>query len=248
MSRLPFRSLLGPREPAGQPVPRSPAHLPILALACTLEPGQATPVIGAVLTRVLAEPRPPGTVILDLGTATDLDACGGDALDGLLERLTGLGIRFRLASASAKVRAQLADTGLASHLGRSGIQPSLRAAVLAVYAALPGPGLVTPEIRAALVTPAEPVGPAPVPAGPAPVPAGPAAVPAIPAVPAGTAAVPAIPAGPAAVPAIPAGPAAAAQAGRAPAAVMRFTLTPALAGQPDHAITQPGTLAPPGPA
>ena len=257
MSRSRFRSLLGPREPAGRPGTPSPAHLPILALACTLEPEQATPVIGAVLTRVLAERRPLGTVILDLGTGTDLDDCGAEALQCLLDRLAGCGIRFRLASASAKVRAQLADAGLAGCLGRAGLQPSLRAAVLAVYAALPGPGLVTPEIRAALATPAEPVGPATLapatPAGPATLaePASPAlpatlAEPASPALPA-TPAVPAIPA----VPATPAVPVPAAVPARPlPAAGTPLRLTAALAGPAaaDQPMTQRGQLTPPEPA
>ncbi len=180
MSRSRFRPLSGPGETAGQPVPRSPAHLPVLALSCTLEPDQATPVIAALLTRILAERRPPGTVILDLGTASDLDAAAGDGLHGLLDRLAGRGIRFRLASASAKVRAQFTDAGLASRLGRGGVLPGLRAAVLAVYADLPGPGLVTPEVRGALVIPAEPVGPAGPAAAPAAAPAGPARVPVTP--------------------------------------------------------------------
>ena len=37
------------------------------------------------------------------------------------------------------------------------VHPTLRSAMLASYAALPGPGLVTAAIRAALVTPAEPL-------------------------------------------------------------------------------------------
>jgi hypothetical protein len=163
VSRLPFRSQSGQRRP-----------LPILALACTVEAGQAAGVIGAVLTRVLAERCPPGTVILDLGAAADLGDDGCGALHGLLDRLAGCGITVRLAGASAKLRAQLDDGGVASRLGRGGVQPSLRAALLAVYAELPGPGLVTPDIRAALATPAEPVVPAG-PAAPAPAPAIPAA-------------------------------------------------------------------------
>ena len=50
------------------------------------------------------------------------------------------------------------DSSLAVH-------PTLRSAVLASYAELPGPALVTAAIRAALVTPAEPLKPSAEPTG-----------------------------------------------------------------------------------
>jgi hypothetical protein len=53
------------------------------------------------------------------------------------------------------VRNRLREAGLTQRLGPEAIHPSLRAAVLASYAALPGPGLVTTDVRAALTEPAE---------------------------------------------------------------------------------------------
>ncbi len=132
----------------------------MLGLSCTPEPGSGVPVIWAVLARVLAGGRLAGTVALVLGPGTDLDADAGAALRIVADQLATAGVRLRLATSCTRVRQQLADAGLARRLGESAIHPSLRSAVLAVYAGQPGPGLVTPEVRAAMLKPAEPVGPA----------------------------------------------------------------------------------------
>lgn len=153
--------------PAGRP--------PHLGLSCSLAPGRAWPAASAALARVLGSPLPPRVVILEL-TAAELDSDAGAALGWLRDRLRRAGSRLWLAAASAPARQQLQQAGAAEWLGPDAVHRSLRAAVLAVYAALPGPGLVTADLRAALTTPAEPLrteGPA-APA-PEPLPAGRAA-------------------------------------------------------------------------
>lgn len=130
----------------------------VLRLRITLAPGLAEVLAEAVLARVLAGNRAVGTLVLDLGTGAEIDAATCDALHALDDRLRALGTRLRLVTGSAQVRDRLRDSGLNHRLGSEAIHPSLRAAVLASYAGLPGPGLVTAEIRAAMAAPAEPLG------------------------------------------------------------------------------------------
>lgn len=160
-----FRSLIGPvvhpslqlSAPARRR--RAASELPVLGLACTIRPGDCGRIVQAVLARALAPGRPAGTVVLALGAGTELDAGACKALHALADQLEPTGIRLRLATSSGPVREQLARNGLITRLGTGAICPSLRAAVLSVYAELPGPGLVTEEIRACLLTPAEPIEP-----------------------------------------------------------------------------------------
>jgi hypothetical protein len=174
---------------------------PHLSLSCSLAPGRAWPAASAALARVLGSPPPPRVVILEL-TVAELDSDAGAALGWLRDRLRRAGSRLWLAAASGPAGQQLQQAGAAEWLGPDAVHRSLRAAVLAVYAALPGPGLVTADMRAALTTPAEPLrseGPAPPAAEPVPavepLPAGQTAEP----MPAGQAAEP-VPAGQAAEP------------------------------------------------
>jgi hypothetical protein len=109
----------------------------------------------AVLRRVLHCGRPVGTVILDLGTATAIDPGASTAIVGLHHRLAALGTRLRLAAGLRGVAACLADDGIREQLGRDRVHPSFRSAVLATYAALPGPGLVMGRVKTALETVAE---------------------------------------------------------------------------------------------
>ena len=71
--------------------------------------------------------------------------------------MRAIGTRLRVVVSSKQARELFRDTGLTHRLGARAIHQSLRAAVLAAYAELPGPGLVTPGIRDALARPAEPL-------------------------------------------------------------------------------------------
>jgi MFS superfamily sulfate permease-like transporter len=136
--------------------PEFPArrHVPVLGLTSTLQPGDAGLLTDSVLARVRGGGFQVGTVVLDLTTADDIDADGCTALHALHDGLRSIGTQLRVV-AHATVRNRLREAGLTQRLGPEAIHPSLRAAVLASYAALPGPGLVTTDVRAALTEPAE---------------------------------------------------------------------------------------------
>jgi hypothetical protein len=113
----------------------------------------------AVLRRVLSCGRPVGTVVLDLGPAIEIDAERCAAVLAVHQRLTAIGTRLRLVASSRALLDCLAGTDVPEQVGRDAIHPSFRAAVLASYAALPGPGLVVGRVRVALETQAEPIVP-----------------------------------------------------------------------------------------
>ena len=116
-------------------------------------------VADAILRRVLGCGCPVGTVILDLGAATAIDPQACVAILTLHERLAVLGTRLRLAASVRGAAASLADEGVTQHIGRDAVHPSFRSAVLATYAALPGPGLVMGRVKTALETTAEEIAP-----------------------------------------------------------------------------------------
>lgn len=152
----------GPDDLPGRAAPIRPdrrgcARIPVLRLGLTLAPGQAGVLTEAVLARVTCN-RTVGTVVLELGAGSEIDAAACDALHALHDRLRGLGTGLRLVAGSMHVRDGLRHGGLTHRLGSEAIHPSLRAAVLATYAGLPGPGLVTGDVREALAAPAEPLG------------------------------------------------------------------------------------------
>ncbi len=109
----------------------------------------------AVLRRVLRCGCPVGTVVLDLGTPAAIDPAAGAVLVAVHHRLAALGTRLRLAAGLRGVAACLADDGVREQIGRDHVHPSFRSAVLATYAALPGPGLVVGRVKTALETVAE---------------------------------------------------------------------------------------------
>jgi anti-anti-sigma regulatory factor len=134
-----------------------PPPVTVLRLQASMQLGTASQLTAAVLARVRACRREVGTVVLDLGAGTEIDARGCAALADLHERLRTAGTGLRVVAAARQARDLFQETGLAGQLGARFIHPTLRAAVLATYAALPGPGLVTAATRAALDRPAEPV-------------------------------------------------------------------------------------------
>jgi anti-anti-sigma regulatory factor len=153
MPRAPELERTAGPEPLAAPQFPARSHVPVLGLTSTLQPGEAGLLTDRVLARVLGGGQV-GTVVLDLTTADDIDADGCTALHALHESLRSIGTQLRVVAHGA-VRDRLRAAGLTQRLGRGAIHPSLRAAVLASYAALPGPGLVTTDVRAALTEPAE---------------------------------------------------------------------------------------------
>jgi hypothetical protein len=119
------------------------------SFACRLEAGAGWRAVSALLDRL--PEIPPRVVILDLAGSAGADGNDCAALRWLQEQLAAAGSRLWLAAAPCAVAAPLAEHGVA------GLHPSRRAAVLALFAALPGPGVVTAEVRAALAAPPEPL-------------------------------------------------------------------------------------------
>lgn len=131
------------------------AQLACLAVTSSLEGCQGSRLADAIVRRVLHCGCPVGTVVLDLGPVTSLDEEACAAILSVHQRLTAIGTRLRLAASARGLADCLTDAGITQQLGREAIHPSFRSAVLATYAALPGPGLVVGQIKAALETEAE---------------------------------------------------------------------------------------------
>jgi hypothetical protein len=77
----------------------------------------------------------------------------------LHDRLALLGTKLRLAAGTRALREALAAGGVTARVGADAVHPSFRSAVLATYATLPGPGLVTGQVKAALEMEAEAISP-----------------------------------------------------------------------------------------
>jgi hypothetical protein len=131
------------------------AQLTCLTVTTTLDGGPGSRLADAIVRRVLHCGCPVGTVVLDLGPVTSLDDEACAAILSVHQRLTAIGTRLRLAASGRGLADCLADAGITQQLGRDAIHPSFRSAVLATYAALPGPGLVLGQIETALETEAE---------------------------------------------------------------------------------------------
>jgi hypothetical protein len=161
-----------PRLAARRAGATRPRDVSWLGFSCPLAPGQARPAVRAALDRVLSAGAPVDTVILDLTGATGIEDDDCASLCWLHERLQPLGARLWLAAIPRPLADRFREHGVTGVLGAGAIHPSRRAAVLAAFAALPGPGLVTSQVRAALMVPPEALpaaGPG-VPAAPAPAP------------------------------------------------------------------------------
>jgi MFS superfamily sulfate permease-like transporter len=148
---------------AGATLGAGPPAIPCLGLSISLATGQAQRLADSIVDRVLSCGGPVGTVVLDVRSASGIDAGSRAALLSLHGRLSSLGTQLRIATARRQLAGRLGEAdrlgeaGLLELLGPDAIHESFRSAVLAAYAALPGPGLVTAQVRAALDTPIEPV-------------------------------------------------------------------------------------------
>jgi hypothetical protein len=107
------------------------------------------------MRRVLGCGCPVGTVVLDLGVAATVEPGACAAILLLHQRLTAIGTRLRLAASTRGLADCLTEAGVVQQLGRDTIHPSFRSAVLAAYAAQPGPGLAVGRIRTELEMQAE---------------------------------------------------------------------------------------------
>ena len=140
---------------ATRQAPRARAPIPYLGVTTSLEGCRGNGLADAVLHRVLGSGAPVGTVVLDLGAAATLDPETCAAILLVHQRLTAIGTRLRLAASARGLIDCLAGAGVVQQLGRDTIHTSFRGAVLAVYAAQPGPGLAVGRIRTELEMQAE---------------------------------------------------------------------------------------------
>ncbi|HEY6497428.1 MAG TPA: hypothetical protein VIZ43_29470 [Trebonia sp.] len=133
------------------PLSRAPASADasVLCLAVTVQPGEASDLSGAVLAHLAVSGRGAGTLILAVDGDIDDDCLR--SVCALHEGLRARGIRFRLVAETRQLAAPAADTTVAA----LPVHPSLRCAVLAACAALPGPGLVNAQVHAAMSAPVE---------------------------------------------------------------------------------------------
>jgi hypothetical protein len=93
--------------------------------------------------------------VLDLSDTLAADDGARAALESLRALLADGHTRLRLVLPEGEARAALCSNGAASAIGIDALHTSLRAAILAAHAALPGPALVTPALRAMLSQPPE---------------------------------------------------------------------------------------------
>lgn len=148
-------------NPARPPAP----GYPVLHLTVAPAAGQAGEVASTVLARVASCGGEVGAVILTLEVDPPPSSVPCEALYALGRGLRESCIRLHLVISDRDALEsveQYSPKGMESPLAA---HPSLRSAVLASYAELPGPALVTAAIRAALVTPAEPLQPSAEPTG-----------------------------------------------------------------------------------
>jgi len=136
---------------AARAAPPPPSPVPVLRLTCALSGDQIDGLVPGVLAR-LAGPRRVGTVVLELGSGADLDHGARQALCGLRSLLERRGTDLRLVITSRQARDALA-TAAEHRLGPDVVHDCARAAILAAYAQVPGPGLVDSVMRAALAAP-----------------------------------------------------------------------------------------------
>jgi hypothetical protein len=129
----------------------------VLRLTVTVNSGQACELPGAVAARLAGCEHRTAAVILTVGGDPPADGTLRDALNALQHSLRALGAQLVLVAGEAAVRKYLEQAGPEASASALAVHPTQRSAVLASYAELSGPGLVTPAIRAALTSPAEPL-------------------------------------------------------------------------------------------
>jgi len=130
-------------------------HIICLRLTCQLSSGTADDVVQAVIDRVHAAGPSACTVVLDLRHTRAIGDDARGALQALQDMLAQGQSRLRLAHPAAEARATLTVDGPLGAIRPADVHGSLREALLAAHASLPGPALVTSAIRRLLTEPPE---------------------------------------------------------------------------------------------
>ena len=123
----------------------------MLRLAVEAAGGRPDQLSDAVLARVSAGPDEESAVVLMIEGDPPVDAAVRESLNRLDRELAGRDLRMYLVAGNSQLREYLATAGPK----KLAVHPTMRAAVLASYADLSGPGLVTGSARAALTAPVE---------------------------------------------------------------------------------------------
>src|SRR3954452_12040825 len=89
-----------------------------------------------ILARVRSAGPPPGTVVLDFGSVSQVDVTGAQALQSVHDTLDARGIRLIVAHARSTVRDALRRSGTVDVLGEGNLVPSVDEAVEASQAGL----------------------------------------------------------------------------------------------------------------
>jgi ABC-type transporter Mla MlaB component len=126
-----------------------------LRLSGQLCAGTTGALLDAVVARIGAAMPPVAAVVLDLSDTPDVDDGARAALLSLCGLLAQSHTRLRLVLPEAATRAALGSDDAASTAGLDALHTTVRTALLAAYAALPGPALVTPAMRMLLEHPPE---------------------------------------------------------------------------------------------
>jgi MFS superfamily sulfate permease-like transporter len=135
----------------------SPASGQIVCLRLTgpLCTGTADALLDAVSDRTRAATPAVYAVVLDLSDTSAVDDGAREALRSLWDLLNESHARLRLVVPEPEARAELCGDGAANAIRPDAFHASVRAAMLAAHAALPGPALLTPAMRAILMQPPE---------------------------------------------------------------------------------------------
>ncbi len=130
-----------------------PGGIVCLRLTCPLREDTAGALADAVNARLGVAPA--GTVVLDLSETPVIGDRVRAALQSLDRRLGHEGVRLRLVVPEAEAHAALQAGNAGRAIRRDALHTSVRTAILATYAALPGPASVTPALRMLLTQPPE---------------------------------------------------------------------------------------------
>lgn len=131
------------------------ARLPVLPVTIAADAGHTGHLTDVVTARVTACAGEVGTVIVALTGDMRPDDTVREDLYALYRHLNMSGIRLHLVTSRDDWRRFLVQDGQKGTLDPLAVYPTLRSAVLASYAKLPGPGLVTGAVRAALAASTE---------------------------------------------------------------------------------------------
>lgn len=155
--RFALRSLVpAPRRAPQNWHAASPVARPVICLrpTCELSADNANALVDVVSTRVRAAVPVPWSVVLDLSATPAFDTRIGPALQLLDHLLADTHTRLRAVVPGAQAHAAFCSAA-GTVIRPDAVHTSVRTAMLAAYASVPGAALVTPALRELLAQPPE---------------------------------------------------------------------------------------------